>query len=81
MTRLEIQIDQLLLRGFPAEHGRAIAESLRAELTRLLATPEGLEALRSAADSRRQAIALPADGQPAETGRRVALAIVRGVRR
>lgn len=80
MKKLVIQIDQLVLRGFRPEHGRAIAESLGAELGRLLATPEGIEALRSGVDSRRLAIALPADGQPADTGRRVARAIVRGER-
>ncbi|WP_417067312.1 hypothetical protein [Niveibacterium terrae] len=80
MKRLELQIDQLVLRGFRPEHGRAIAESLSAELGRLMATPEGIEALRSGAASRHLAVALPTDGLPADTGRRVARAIVRRVR-
>jgi hypothetical protein len=39
MSRIRVTIDDLILKGFDATDGRAVAEGLRSELTRVLANP------------------------------------------
>jgi len=39
MSRIRVTIDELTLKGFDADEGRAVGEGLRSELTRVLADP------------------------------------------
>jgi hypothetical protein len=84
MTRVILHIDRLVLNGFPAAQRDALAEGLRAELTRRLADPAmavrlaavgTVERIRTADARLAPAVA------PRTVGSTVARAIVHGVTR
>jgi hypothetical protein len=84
MSRVRLNIDQLVLKGFEPAERKAIAEGLQAELTRFLADP----ATRAQwARSRRTPVlklgALPIESGPSggrKFGARVARAIGKGLK-
>ena len=75
---IELQIDELVLHGFAPQERRAIADALQHELTALL-QQRGLRdtAVRhhEADTIRAPQVNLPAEAQPAQTGRAVARSI------
>lgn len=82
MTRIVLHIDRLVLRGFDRDDQAGIAEGLRAELGRLLATPEVARQLRSrhgVPALKVGAVRIQAGTQPTAIGAQAARGIVRGI--
>ena len=78
---VQLSIGELVLDGFAASSRHAIRDATERELTRLLADGELPWPSEDSLVSRRDAGALrmPADLSPTETGRRLAVAILKGV--
>lgn len=82
MKRVIVHIDSLVLKGFRPEDRHAVAEGLRRELGRLLATPEAAGLLAQRDDAGRLnlgAVRLAHATQPARVGEGAAQGIVRGI--
>lgn len=79
---ININIDELVLDGFPAGDQRALCASISGELSRLLAErgvpPALLREQGAAARGLRAAVTIEAGEAPARAGARVAEAIYRG---
>jgi hypothetical protein len=82
-AHIEVEIEELVLRGFPPVDGHAIRDALRAELERLLAEtePPGFqeESTTHSLDGGR--IELARSATPEAVGKRLALALYGGLTR
>lgn len=80
-TAVRLSIDELVLDGFAASSRHAIRDATERELTRLLAAGDFAWASEDAYWSRRDAGSLQVSAglSPSETGRRLAVAILKGV--
>lgn len=82
MKRVVLHIDRLVLRGFDREDQAGIAEGLRAELGRLLATPQAGQALvaqHSVPRLKVAALRIAPGAQATAVGEQTAQGIVRGM--
>ncbi|PKO32438.1 MAG: hypothetical protein CVU36_02000 [Betaproteobacteria bacterium HGW-Betaproteobacteria-9] len=82
MKRVVLHIDRLVLRGFDRADQAGIAEGLRAELGRLLATPQAAQALvaqRSVARLKVAPLPIAPGAQATAVGEQTAQSIVRGI--
>jgi hypothetical protein len=83
MTRLILHIDRLVLNGVRPEDRTAVAEALRAELQRQLASPQAVRRFISAGGAPRLDVGevrLAIGAMPAEVGAAVAQGIAREVK-
>jgi len=82
MTRIVLHIDRLVLKGFDRQDRDAIAEGLRAELGRLLVTPDAAKQLMGQDGISRLNIGAVHIGQatkPTAVGVQAARGIARGI--
>ena len=82
MKRVVLHIDRLVLRGFDREDLAGIAEGLRAELGRLLATPQAAHALlaqRSVPRLKVASLRIAPGARASAVGEQTAQGIVRGI--
>ncbi len=80
--RINVTIDQLVLRGFPADRRDAIAAALAAELRQQWTDPGAIERLgagRSLELVRARPISLAADAKPQQAGAEAGRAIARSI--
>jgi len=80
--RIRVTVDRLVLGGFDARQGPAIARALQTALRAALAAPGGSAALgtgRSLASMRLPALRFGASPSPADVGGRAARAIAKGI--
>ena len=81
--RINVTIDRLVLRGFPADQRDAIAAALAAELRQQWAYPAAVERLgggRSQESVRTRPIGLAAVAKPHQVGAEAGRAIARSIR-
>jgi hypothetical protein len=81
--RLDVSIEELVLRGFPAADRHPISEALQHELARLLTsegTPASFRDGGSIRDVNAGSIRLAAGGGPRKVGAQVARAVYGGLR-
>ena len=82
MTRVVVHIDRLVLKGFPHQDRRALAEGLRQELGRLLAEPDDARQLAERADEwqcRVSGVRVGLNASPARVGTEAARGIARAI--
>ncbi len=82
-ARVRVTIDQLALRGFPAEQRETIVAALNAELHRMLARPGALQSIgtsRSLACLRANPVQLPVSAGPRQIGVLAAQGLVRSLK-
>lgn len=80
MTRVVVHIDRLVLKGFPHQDRRALAEGLRQELGRLFAEPNAAHQLTAQGDVVRlkvNDVRVAATTSPATVGTQAARTIAR----
>ena len=83
MTRIELHIDKLVLRGIDRADAKAVSAGVQAELRRLLADPGAVRALHQSGDRLRIKAApaqIPAGTAGRDTGQHIAASIVSGVK-
>ncbi len=83
MMRIVLHIDRLVLKGFDLQDRDAIAEGLRAELGRLLVTPDAARQLMGQDGVPRlkiDAVRIGEGVEPSAIGVRTAQGIVRGIK-
>jgi len=81
--RINVTIDRLVLRGFPADQRDAIAAALAAELRRQWCDPAAVDRLggsRSIESVRAQPVGLAAGAKPRQVGTQAGRAIARSTR-
>jgi hypothetical protein len=84
MTRVQVHIARLVLKGLRHESRHAVGEALRAELARLLAQPDAMAQMTALGDGAallKVRARLAADASPRQTGAAVARAIAGGAKR
>jgi hypothetical protein len=79
VTRVEVEIQELVLHGFERLDGRAVAASLERALAARLAAEGGVGAARSVDRIEAAAVRLHANASPRTVGRAVAASLHRSV--
>jgi hypothetical protein len=82
--RIEVEIGELVLTGFPPEQRHRIGDAVRGELERLLAERGSPDSLRGGGAAERVdagPVRLPAGASAGLSGRRIAGAVYRGLGR